>query len=249
MLPLFAATTTNSVFDIATSIFSRADTLANPGILLDQLQQLSMIWAAVFLAGGLVCLLHGHKYYRVITVIMALIIGGVVGYALGKRVQADYIVAGCLAALLAVCCWPLMKYAVAAMGGLVGAFLGANAWSAVLATMNTHGNGSHPDPHLNTYWVGALLGLVICGMLSFILFKLTVVMFTSVSGATLAVLGALALLLQVPTWNSSIRDNIARNAIALPLLVVVPAIIGLILQHAQPGKTADPASKPAAKAA
>ena len=244
-----AASTSNGIFDIATNVFSRADTLANPGTLLDQLQQMSVVWAAILLSAGIVCLLHGHKYYRTVVVILALFIGAVVGYALGKRVQADYIVAGCLGALFAVCCWPLMKYAVALMGGLAGAFLGANAWSAVAATMNTAGNGATPDPKQNMYWVGALVGLIVCGMLAFVLFKLTIVMFTSVSGATFAVLGAVALLLQVPAWNSGIRDSMGRNAIALPLLVMVPALIGLIMQHSKPGaSTATPGggAKPAA---
>ena len=92
---------------------------------------------------------------------------------------------------------------------------------------------------------------VIYGMLAFILFKLTVVVFTAVSGSTVAVLGALALLLQVPNWNSSIRSSIATNAIALPLLVLAPAAIGLIFQHAPAGGKGggDHGGKPAAKAA
>ena len=249
MLSLLASSNGLGFLDIAGNIFSRADTLANPATLLDQLQQLSVVWAAIFLAGGIVCIRHGHKFYRVITVIMALLIGGVVGFALGKRLEADYIVAGCLSGLFAVCCWPLMKYAVAAMGGLVGAFLGANAWSAIAAAMHTHGNGAHPEPGQNMYWVGALVGLVVCGMLAFILFKLTIVVFTAVSGSTVAVLGAIALLLQVPNWNTSIRSSIASNAIALPLLVLAPAAIGLIIQHAHPAAKGGAEGKPAAKAA
>ena len=38
--------------------------------------------------------------------------------ALGAHIQAEVIVAGCLAVLLAVVAWPFMKYAVAVFGGL-----------------------------------------------------------------------------------------------------------------------------------
>ena len=44
--------------------------------------------------------------------------------------------------------------------------------------------------------------MIVCGMLAFILFKLTVVLFTSGSGSTLAVLGFLALILQFKPWQN-----------------------------------------------
>ncbi|MCE9590580.1 MAG: TMEM198/TM7SF3 family protein [Planctomycetes bacterium] len=252
LLTLAAAAQDPSVFEVVTGIFSRVDTLAQPDNLMLHLKNLSVVWAAIFFAAGLVSLLQGYKFYKAVTVVMAFMIGGFVGYTLGKQVKADYIVAGCCAALFAVSCWPLMKYAVAAMGGLAGAFLGANAWSAVVATMNTRGQGANPDPHQNTYWVGALVGLVLCGMLAFILFKLSVVMFTCVCGATVAVLSGISLLMQVPHWQDSITGALSRNAVALPLLVFVPALIGLILQHHGPEKAGGGAGggpKPAAKPA
>lgn len=236
LITLAQAAKDSSIFEVVTGIFSRADTLAQPDNLLQHLQQMSVVWAAIFFAAGLVSLLQGYKFYKAVTIVMAFLIGGFVGYTLGKQVKADYIVAGCCAALLAVSCWPLMKYAVAAMGGLAGAFLGANAWSAVVATVNTNGQGANPDPQQNTYWVGALVGLVLCGMLAFVLFKLSVVLFTCVIGATVAVLSGLSLLMQVPNWQDSISSSLSRNAVALPLLVFVPATIGLILQQTSPDK-------------
>ena len=82
-------------------------------------------------------------------------------------------------------------------------------------------------------------------MLAFILFKLSVVMFTSVSGSTMAVLGAMALLLQVPQWQSSVTKSLSSHTIVLPLLVLVPAMIGLILQEARPEKAAEGQKKAA----
>lgn len=255
MLITLAATNSSSqvepsVFDVVTGIFSRVDTLAQPGQLMNHLTNLSVVWAAVFFAAGLVSLLQGYKFYKAVTIVMAFLIGGFVGYTLGKQVKADYIVAGCLAALFAVSCWPLMKYAVAAMGGLAGAFLGANAWSAVISMMNTQGQGASPDPKQQTYWVGALVGLIVCGMLAFVLFKFSVVLFTCVCGATVAVLSGISLLMQVPNWRSAISESLSSNAVALPLLVFVPAVIGLILQHSSPDKGGAPGgAKPAPKPA
>ena len=218
------------VFEVITNVFSRFDALAHPEHLIEPLQKLPVVWGIVFLITGLICLLEGYKFYKVVTVVLALTIGGFAGYSMGKHIRAEFIVAGCAALLFAVVCFPLMKYAVAAMGGLVGAFLGANSWTAV-ATLVTKGDPATATQH---YWVGALVGLVLCGMLAFILWKLSIVLFTSVSGSTLAVIGGVGLLLQVPSFRDAISSNLkTAHVVVVPLLVAVPAIIGLILQEAR----------------
>ena len=232
-----------NLLQVITSVFSRPDTLAHPCELMPHLQSMSVIWAVVFLTAGLVCILNGYKFYKPVTVTLALLIGASVGWALGQRIQAvSYITAGCLGALMAAACLPLMKYAVAIMGGLSGSFIGANAWTAVGQLMAT--NAGKVNTSAETCWIGALIGLVVFGMLAFILFKLSVVLFTSVSGSTLAVMGAMALLLQVPQWQSSVTQSMTSHTIVLPMLVLVPAIIGLILQESQPDvAAAGPAKK------
>ncbi len=240
---------TPNIFETLSGVFSRFDLLAHPKSVVAVLAQMSVVWAVVLLIAGLVCLLNGYKLYRWVTVVLAGCIGGVAGYCLGQRISAEYIVAGCLAALLAVVAYPLMKYAVAVMGGIVGSFLGANLWGACAGLVDS----SSRETIQNTYWVGALVGLLLCGMLAFILFKLSIVLFTSVSGATIAMLGVLGLILQVPAWRSGITSwSSNANAMVLPLLVIVPATIGLILQQVKPetsgggsGGSAKPAAKPA----
>ncbi|MEX2213056.1 MAG: hypothetical protein WD768_02945 [Phycisphaeraceae bacterium] len=244
MLSLFAqapAGPEKNLLEVMTGVFSRPDTLAHPGQILEHLQQMSVIWSLVLLAGGLMCLLSGYKFYKPVTVVLALLIGACVGWAVAQRLHAEQtIVAGCVGALLAATCMPLMKYAVAVMGGLTGAFIGANAWAAITRISVEPDAVTRASEH---YWVGALIGLIVFGMLAFILFKLSVVMFTSVSGSTLAVLGAMALLLQVPQWQSSVTKSLSSHTIVLPLLVLVPAMIGLILQEARPDKVEAPAKK------
>jgi hypothetical protein len=198
---------------------------------------MSVVWAVVFVIVGLLCMLNGYKFYKGVTIALAMTIGLFAGYHLGKKIDAEYIVAGCLAVLLAVGCWPLMKYAVAAMGGLAGAFVGANAWSAVghlLAQNSSNAQGALDAAQ--HYWIGALLGLIVCGMLAFVLFKLAVVVFTSVSGSTIAVIGAIALLLQFSAVRESVAQGLSAHALVVPLLVLVPAAIALILQQTQPEK-------------
>ncbi len=233
MIATIAQASGSGVLDTVTKVFSRADTLAHPNSLVQNLQALSVVWSVIFLVAGLLCMFNGYKFYRVATVVLALGIGLAVGYALGLKISAPYVVSGCVGLLLAVACFPMMKYAVAVLGGLSGAWVGANTWTAVSHLVS--GN----DPQVanaaaSHHWVGALIGLIVFGMLAFILFKLSIVVFTSVSGSTLAVLGVLALLLQFKPWQESIASGLSAHAMIIPLLVFVLAMIGLILQEGAP---------------
>ncbi len=58
-----------------------------------------------------------------------------------------------------------------------------------------------------------------------------IVLFTSIGGGAMAVLGILTLMLHVPTWETAIRDSLQANNMLLPLLVTVTAVTGLVLQH------------------
>ena len=55
-----------------------------------------------------------------------------------------------------------------------------------------------------------LIGLVICGMLSFAVFKLAVVLFTSVSGAVITLIGVLGLVHHLAISNNVPLDRIAE---------------------------------------
>ncbi len=229
-----------NLFDTVTAMFSRPDALAQPEALVENLQALSAIWAVVFLIVGLLCMLNGYRFYKTSTVLIALLIGMFAGYWIGEQIQAPFIVAGCMGLLLAAVAFPLMKFAIAIFGGITGAFIGANLWAGIAAAVNKAADTQIP---VDAYWIGALVGLMLCGMLAFILFKLSIVLFTSVSGATIAVLGGLALLLSFDPWSDSIKSGITASQLVVPLLVFVPAVIGLILQETWPDPNPAQASK------
>ena len=226
---------TNNIFEIINVLISRGDSLAHGETLATTLQQMSLVWALVFLIAGITCMLNGYKYYKAVTIILATTLGGLRGYYLGSKIDAAYMVSGCLALLFAVCCFSLMKYAVAVLGGLAGAFVGANLWSA---TSNLLFEGQHAQEMADSYWIGALVGLLVLGMLAFILFKLSIMLFTSVSGSTLAVLGAIAIALHVPTWQHDITSSISAHPIVIPLMILVPTMIGILMQQADPATKA-----------
>lgn len=218
-----------TLFQSVTKMFSHGDALAQPQVIVHQLKDLGVVWAVVFMVVGVLCMLNGYKFYKVATIGLALIIGSFVGYYLGTKIQAPFVVAACMGVLMAVVAFPLMKYAVAVLGGLAGAFLGANLMSGLAHAINHAGARTTIPP--DAYWIGALVGLLVCGMLAFVVFKLCVVWFTSVSGSTIAVLGAIALLLSFKPWQATVSKGLTANQIVIPLLVFVPAVVALILQH------------------
>ncbi len=226
-----------NLFETVVGLFSHGDALAQPDTLVTQLQALSVVWAIVFLIVGITCLFNGYKFYKIATVLLALLLGAFSGYWIGVHIDAPpFVIAACLGLLLGVMAMPLMKYAVALLGGLAGAFIGANLWAGLASTVNHSAEMNIPA---NAYWIGALIGLLVCGMLAFILFKLSIVMFTSVSGSTIAVLGGIALLLSFEPCRESVISGLTSNRFVVPLLVLVPAVIGLIIQqswHQQPAK-------------
>ncbi len=228
MLAAAVSPTGNYLNEATTAIanlFSQTDSLAHPTELMKKLQALPAAIAGVLLAVGLVCLLSGCKMYRPVVIFIAALTGLVIGFQLGAVVDAELIVAVCLGVLLAVVAWPLMKYAVALAGGLAGAFLGANAWTAGMEIVY-----HHKTPPVDAHWIGALIGLMMLGLLSFLLFEISVLLFTSISGAVLAMMGTLALLLQVPAFHDTIISEI-RNPAVLPLMLLVPTAIGIVFQH------------------
>ena len=224
-----ASNALTNLFQSVTTMFSHGDALAQPQVVVDQLKALGVVWAVVFMIVGVLCMLNGYKFYRLVTIGLALMLGSFVGYYLGAKIHQPFIVAACLGVLLAVVAFPLMKYAVAVFGGLAGAFLGANLWSGLAHAINSAGTTTTIPP--NAYWIGALVGLLVCGMLAFVLFRLAVVLFTSVSGSTIAVLGVIALLLSFKPWQATVSQGLTGNQVVIPLLVFVPAVVALILQH------------------
>ena len=185
--------------------------------------------AMLMLLFGLVSLLLGWKIFKGLVIANATCIGGLLGAELGKMVETSNgtmwlfgMVAGGL--LMAVLAWPMMKYAVSAMGGLAGSFLGYGVWHYVA-------NMTGRADLLDHAWVGALIGLIKLGLLAFIMFRLVVMTFTAFEGALLTVAGALALLLKYEPIAEDVKTALHNNVHMLPLLVILPAVVGFALQY------------------
>ncbi|MEM1353556.1 MAG: hypothetical protein AAGH88_01595 [Planctomycetota bacterium] len=260
-----AATTPTSIdmwaeahrlFQTGVSIFSQGDALAQPQTLVEHLTHLGTIWAIVFLITGIACMLKGYQFYKFVVIALMVLIGSLAGYWLGTSIQAPpFITAGCVGLLLAVLAVPLMKYAVAILGGLSGAFIGANLWAGIGRAFDSayekklsdfkEGIGTDPSAGLlaklaehmpaDAFWIGALAGLLACGILAFVLFKISIHLFTSITGATIAVFGVIALLLNIDNFSTTVAEGLSSSALVIPMLVLVPAAIAFLMQEMSSG--------------
>jgi len=204
---------------------------------------MGMLQAILLLACGLVYLLYGWKVFKVLVVVNATLLGTIVGVQVGAMIKGGggnmslYCgIAG--AVIFGALSWPLMKYAVSIMGGLAGSFLGYAIWNYGARMAGVEEPGKYA-------WAGALIGLVALGLLAFIIFRVTVVTFTAFQGAMLTVAGILAIALKYDMPNANIRTAFTNNPHLLPLLILVPAVIGFAFQYAannKGGKKPAPAS-------
>lgn len=241
------------IFQTLVEIFtaSKGAPLAHPSELLGKLGQLGEIWALAFVIMGLICLLNGYKFHKVMTVALLVVLGAVFGYWMGLEIKGPpFVVAAMVSVLAGALAFPLMKYAIAILGGLSGAFIGANLWVAIatfLAPSSTRQQTTTPTisnetllqvgTHISTetFWVGALIGLIVCGIGAFILSKIAIHLFTTVSGSTIAVFGVIALLLSIDTFRETVTTELTRSPLIIPMLVFVPAVLGFMMQEKASG--------------
>jgi len=189
--------------------------------------------ATLLVLGGIVYLVFGVYLYKVLITINLAIVGAYVGAVIGFKTGGNgamipwaLIGAFCCAALA----WPLMKYAVALMGGLYGFLLGAAVWRTGAL-------------EANYAWAGGGMGLIGFGMLSFILFRGSIMMYMSLQGSVMLVFGLLGLIFKYQTLSPKLAASLSEQPIVLPLSIFIPAVLGLIYQQTQFAATIDTPAK------
>jgi len=202
---------------------------------LAKLAQSEAFFPIALLIIGALLLLFGFKAYKAVVVFNCIILGFYVGSLLGQKAQVATVAAIVGAVVLGTISWPLMKYAVALSGGLIGAIAGMSIWN-------------YFEPNSQYAWAGGIMGLILLGMLCFLLFKMSVILFTCLQGAIMLVLGASALLIKFTPWNNTISSEFNTKPILLPMLVCSVALLGIIFQQQKHGLLdTGPAAKPAEK--
>jgi len=201
--------------------FKQMDLLTQPDRLLDMVKGLPLVAGSMIVVVGALCVLNGYRWHKWVVVVLAFMLGLGLGNVLSQRMGKSVVVAIALGVLFATIATPMLRWTVAVFGGLTGAFLGAHAW--------TLANASPPSAQ----WAGACMGFIAMALLSFVVFRLVVVAFTSIGGGAMVVIGSLALLMHVPSWEDGLRQGLTNNQHLIPLLVTVAAVAGFVIQESR----------------
>ncbi|HEX4053440.1 MAG TPA: hypothetical protein VHX86_04170 [Tepidisphaeraceae bacterium] len=199
--------------------------------LLTWCQQMTPGVAALLIILGIIYLLFGYQIFKGLVLVNAAVVGAYIGANLGGDGDPATVCAVVGAVAAAAIAWPTMKYSVALMGGFFGALLGASLWRTMILPPNL-------------VWAGALVGLMAFGLLSFILFRGSVMMYTSLQGAFMMVFGILGLIYQYHEFAIDVTKHLKLEPYWLPAAIFIPAVLGLIFQQHQTtlGATASGAS-------
>jgi len=185
-----------------------------------QIISLEKLEAFTFISFGVVCLFYGWRIFRILVAISFALIGLFVGiYTNNLLIGGSEIWLGFLCMILfAVFSIPMVRWGVCLLGAAAGGVITGGAWFAL----------NLPQQYI---WVGALVGVVAGGMISFIVFKAAVMLFTSLAGSALVIVGFLAVVYRYLGVAERLEELVLVNTWFLPAMLAVPTVIGVILQN------------------
>ncbi len=190
-----------------------------------QITALSWLQAVLAVSFGVVYQLYGWRIYRVLVVICFGLVGMFIGIQLGVKMQ-NPIWGGIFGlVVLAAASMPLMRWCVCILGAGAGGLMTGGLWYAF----------GLPQIYI---WSGAAVGVVAGGMISFIVLKAAVMLFTSMGGTIIVVTGALGLLqqyqvhvLQMASDKTDVYQWVHDLKWFLPAALIVPSLLGVYLQN------------------
>lgn len=167
---------------------------------------------------GLVYLLFGFYLFKPLVLLNAAFIGAIAGVLLSHKIGGP-LPSGILGGFIAAAAtYPLMKWAVALMGGIFGALLGLTLWRTF---------GLEPG----FAWTGGCMGLIACGLLCFIVFRGSVMAYTSLQGSVMLVFGILSLAYKYQSFAPKLAQGLQVKPFLLPMSIFIATILGLIYQQ------------------
>ncbi len=187
-----------------------------------QITTLSWLQAIIAISFGVVYLLYGWRIFKVLVIICFGLVGLFAGIRIGAQFNSEILGGIVGLAVLGGISVPLMRWAVSILGAIAGGVLTGGIWYAV----------GLPDRYMPA---GALVGIVAGGMISFIVFRIAVMLFTSLGGGTLIVTGMLSLVyryesIQTPP-TETVRGMLYNHHWFLPLLLIASTFIGILVQN------------------
>lgn len=188
-------------------------------VIWQQIISLEKIEAFTFISFGIVCLFYGWRVFKILVAISFALIGLFVGfYTNNVLIGGNEIWLGVLCMILfAVISIPMMKWGVCLLGAAAGGIITGGGWLAI----------DLPQQYI---WAGALVGIIAGGMISFIIFKAAVMLFTSLGGSALVTVGVLAILYKYLGAAEKVEELVLTEQWFLPVVLTLSTMAGIILQ-------------------
>jgi hypothetical protein len=186
----------------------------------EHITSLGLVEALTFISFGAVCLFYGWRVFKILVTISFALLGLLLGVWANKvLISGNVIWLGAIcAALFAFMSIPLMRWGVTLLGAAAGGVLTGGGWLVM----------GLPERYI---WAGALIGVVAGAMISFIVFKIAVMLFTSLGGSALIVVGVLAVLYKYMGAAERLQEMVFNERWFLPVMLLAPVAVGIILQN------------------
>jgi hypothetical protein len=217
----------NTLFILAEASSQSAGhtTIIPTDLVWEQIISLTWLQALIAVSFGAVYLFYGWRIFKVLAVVCFGMLGLFAGMKVGEMMSStDSVLWGGVIGLvvLAVLSIPLMRWAVSILGAVAGGIITSGLWYAC----------GLPEQYL---WAGAIIGIVAGGMISFIVFKISVMLFTSLGGAMLIIVGVLALFYRYEQ-NQTEPTHFVWSFVNdynwfLPAVLIFTTFVGMVIQN------------------
>jgi hypothetical protein len=175
--------------------------------------------AALLLILGIVFLLFGFTIYRALIALTAAILGAYLGFGITEKMQNMSLIGLSVGAVIfGAVAWVWTNWIAAAIGAIIGGLLGSAVWQMA---------GLNPA----FAWSGALTGAVFLGLLCFILFRISVIIYTSLQGAVMLAFGALGMAYRYDAAGKFADERMRAWPMLLPVTVLVFMLCGIGYQY------------------
>ncbi|MHC4159046.1 MAG: hypothetical protein ACYSSO_08200 [Planctomycetota bacterium] len=197
------------------------ETIIPIDLIWEQITSLGLLEALTFVSFGAIWLFYGWRIFKMLVIICFGLLGLFLGVIVSDKVSGDAnpVIGGLIGLVaLAALSVPLVRWAVCILGALAGCLITSGIWCACGLT----------EEYI---WAGALIGIIAGGMISFIVFKAAVMLFSSLGGSALVTTGVLALLYLFPQTTDKVQELVFTQQWFLPVALLVPTVVGIIIQN------------------
>ena len=183
-------------------------------------QNMDSITGAVLVVAGYIFLFHGFRKHRMLIGLTGAVLGAYLGGGMAMKAGMPLwigLMAGIL--LVGILSYFFTSWAAAAVGAVCGAMLGASIWLML------------PKLDPAYAWSGALTGAVALGLLCFLIFRMSVIAFTSLQGAVMLPLGILGMLYDYQSLQPGLDHMLGSRPYMVSAIIIGLALVGCGYQY------------------